>query len=317
MVRWVICFMLAGVVSTSVGLAADVTPQVYVGTSFADVNDATRDDPKGVLVSQDQADAFYVPESLFEFGTVYYWRVDEVNAAPDNTIHKGEVWSFTAEPYGYPIPNVTATASSAGRADTPAQNTVNGSGLNADDQHSVEAKDMWISGTAKPHWIQFQFEEVHKIHELWVWNSNQVVEAFVGFGVKDVTIEYSVDGQIWATLDGPHEFARGTAEATYAANTVVDFGGARAKFVKLTINSNWGGVAQQTSLSEVRFFHVPVKAREPAPADGATGVAIDAPLTWRPGREATSHQVFFGTDICLVLCPDSFEDSGQALRCRS
>lgn len=53
MVRWVICFMLAGVVSTSVGLAADVTPQVYVGTSFADVNDATRDDPKGVLVSQD------------------------------------------------------------------------------------------------------------------------------------------------------------------------------------------------------------------------------------------------------------------------
>jgi hypothetical protein len=45
--------MLAGVVSTSVGLAADVTPQVYVGTSFADVNDATRDDPKGVLVSQD------------------------------------------------------------------------------------------------------------------------------------------------------------------------------------------------------------------------------------------------------------------------
>jgi len=276
------------------------THDVYLGTSFADVNDASRANPKGVLVSQGQTAAAYDVVNLLEFGTVYYWRVDEVNAAPDNTIFKGPVWSFTAEPFSYPIKNVVATASSQSRADTPAQNTVNGSGLNADDQHSIDLAQMWMSSNAKPHWIQFEFDKVYKLDELWVWNANQIVEAFVGFGAKDVTIEYSADGQTWATLEGPHEFARATAEATYTANTLVDFGGVEAKFVRLTINSNWGGVAQQVSLSEVRFFYVPVQAREPVPADGATDVLLTASLDWRPGREATSHKVFFGTDEAAV-----------------
>ncbi|HSV99624.1 MAG TPA: hypothetical protein VLI39_05590 [Sedimentisphaerales bacterium] len=68
-----------------------------------------------------------------------------------------------------------------------------------------------------------------------------------------------------------------------------------AKFVRLTINSNWGSAAP-TSLSEVRFFYVPVQAREPQPAVGASGVALDAELNWRPGREAQSHKVYFGVD---------------------
>jgi len=276
------------------------THDVYVGTSFADVNDASRADPKGVLMAQDLTDVGYVGAGLFEYGTVYYWRVDEVNAAPDSTIYKGEVWSFTSEPYSYPITNITATASGSGRADTVPQNTVNGSGLDAADQHSVEAKHMWISSTGKTHWIQYEFDQVYKVDKLWVWNSNQVVEAFVGFGAKDVTIEYSADGQTWSTLAGVPQFGRGTGEATYTYNTVVEFGGVLAKFVKLTITSNWGGVAQQASLSEVRFFYVPVKARGPQPADGAANVALDSPLTWRPGREAVSHQVFFGTDSAAV-----------------
>ena len=32
------------------------------------------------------------------------------------------------------------------------------------------------------------------------------------------------------------------------------------------------------------------------PAAGQTGVAVDTVLSWRPGREAASHQVYFGTD---------------------
>ena len=50
----------------------------------------------------------------------------------------------------------------------------------------------------------------------------------------------------------------------------------------------------------MRFFYVPVQAREPQPATAATGVALDATLTWRPGREAASHKVFFGTDQAAV-----------------
>ena len=53
---------------------------------------------------------------------------------------------------------------------------------------------------------------------------------------------------------------------TYTADTTVDFAGAAAKYVKLTIGGNWGGLAQQAGLSEVRFYQIPAFARYPSPA---------------------------------------------------
>ena len=38
------------------------------------------------------------------------------------------------------------------------ENTVNGSGLNAADQHSIELKQMWLSTGAQPNWIQYEFD---------------------------------------------------------------------------------------------------------------------------------------------------------------
>ena len=65
---------------------------------------------------------------------------------------------------------------------------------------------------------------------------------------------------------------------------------------KLTIATNWAAMATQTGLSEVRFLYVPAQARAPQPAAGATGLALNITLNWRPGREATSHTVYLGTD---------------------
>ena len=272
---------------------------VYLGTSFADVNDASRTNPGSVLVSQGQADAQYDPDGLLDYGQTYFWRIDEVNAAPDNTIFKGSVWSFTVEPFSYPVQPIAATASSSG-ANMGPEKTINGVGLNPNDGHSTEATHMWTSGNTQPHWIQYEFDQAYKFDKLLVWNSNQVIETFLGFGAKNVTIEYSLDGQTWTTLEGVPEFARAPGAADYKANTTVDFGGVTAKFVKLTINSNWGGIAQQAGLSEVRFYSIPVQARQPQPADGASNVALTASLNWRPGREATSHKVYFSNDQAAV-----------------
>jgi hypothetical protein len=271
------------------------THDVYFGTVFEDVNNASRGNPMDVLVSQGQTNTTYAPPAVLEYGQTYFWRIDEVNAAPDFTIFKGDVWSFTVEPFAYPITGVTATASSA-QTGMAAQNAINGSGLNADDQHSTESTDMWTTTGAKPAWIQFEFAKVQKLHEMWVWNSNQLIESFLGLGAKDVTVEYSTDGTTWATLEGVPEFAKGTAAATYTANTTVSFGGVLAKYVKVTINANWGGMVPQTGLAEVRFFYVPVQAFQPKPADGAVDVSVETDLAWRPGREATSHVVYIGTD---------------------
>jgi hypothetical protein len=279
------------------------THDVYLGTTFADVDGAAAADPRGVLVSQGQTDAEYDSDVLFEYGQTYYWRVDEVNAAPDYTLFKGDVWSFTVEPYAYPITSLTATASSSQPGMGP-ENTINRSGLNANDQHSTDPATMWTAAGAMPAWIQYEFDQVYKVHELLVWNSNQPIETFLGMGAKTVTIEYSTDGVTWATLEGVPEFARATATATYAANTTVAFNGVMARFVKLTITANWGGMAPQSGLSEVRFSYVPLQAFEPEPAAGAANIAVATELDWRPGREATSHKVYLGTDSAAVAAGD-------------
>ena len=289
------------------------THDVYFGTVFDDVNEASRSDSKGVLVSQDQADALYQPADALEYGKTYYWRVDEVNAAPDSTIFKGLTWSFTVEPYAYPIKSVTAKASST-QPGLNVQNIVNGAGLNDLDQHSTEATQMWTSTNAKPHWVQFEFAKTYKLHEMWVWNSNQLVESMIGMGARSVRIEYSVDGQTWTPLDDVPEFGRADGTPTYTANTTVDFGGAMAKFVKLSIDSNWGGMVAQAGLSEVRFFHVPLQAYSPEPADGVADVSVDGDLSWRPGRDATSHVVYIGADSAAVA---GGAVSGQSVSDRS
>ena len=52
----------------------------------------------------------------------------------------------------------------------------------------------------------------------------------------------------------------------------------------------------QYGLSEVRFFSIPVQAREPQPVDGTITDNADVVLTWRAGREAVSHELYLGTD---------------------
>ena len=222
---------------------------VYLSKSFSDVND-------GVGGVQ-QSDSRYAPGRL-DFGATYYWRVDEVSATPGSPTPKGEVWSFTVEPYAYPVQHVTATASSA-QAGMGPENTVNGSGLGADDRHSTQPEQMWLSGGAPPHWIQYEFDKVYALHEMWVWNSNSAFEPSNGLGAKTVAIEYSTDGTKWTPLSSVPEFARAPGQPAYLHNTTVSFGGVSAQYVKLTIEKNWGS-ASQTSLSEVRFFYIPEKS---------------------------------------------------------
>jgi hypothetical protein len=225
---------------------------VYFGTSFEAVNNADRTDPCGVLVNQGQTAATYDPEGFLEFTKTYYWRVDFVSAEPNSIVYKGPVLQFTTEAAIYPIRSLVAAASSSTPGAGP-EKTIDGSGLDANDLHSTELKDMWWSKSEALHWIQYEFDRVYKLHEMWVWNHNMPVEPSIGFGAKTVQIEYSADGTTWTTLDGVPEFARAPGQSGYAASTTVSFGGASAKFVKLTITKNWG-TTQQTGLSEVRFY---------------------------------------------------------------
>ncbi len=268
-------------------VASAVTRDVYLGTDFDDVNDGV------ALVSPGQ-DANSYDAGRLEFGQTYYWRVDEVNGAPDFTVHTGPVWSFTTEPRYYQVKDVVATASipTAATSGGP-EATVDASGL-IDGMHDITEDTMWSGPGAEgePVWLQYDFDRVYKVCEIRLWNYNGLYEPYLGFGLKDVTIEYATESDEWIAL-GDFQLDPGPGLTTYAGQTI-DANGIVARAIRININSSQKG-GSTYGLSEIQFFQKPVSAREPEPADAATEVSCTASLSWRSGREAASHQVHLGT----------------------
>ncbi len=67
---------------------------VYLGSDFNDVNQASRDNKLDVLVNQDLNDTTYELPDILEYDTNYYWRIDEVNDSNPESPWKGNIWSF-------------------------------------------------------------------------------------------------------------------------------------------------------------------------------------------------------------------------------
>ena len=126
------------------------------------------------------------------------------------------------------------------------EKTIDGSGLNAADEHST-SRDGHVAqrqGRAQPTWIQYAFDKAYKLDKMLVWNSNQVMESILGFGAKNVTVEYSTDGATWTAL-GEFEFAQAPGLAPTRPIRPSISAARSAKHVKLTIKSNWGGLLPQ------------------------------------------------------------------------
>ncbi len=276
------------------------THDVYLGTDLAAVTDAGRSNPLGVLASQDQVGTSFDSPDLLEYGQTYYWRVDEVNSPPGEFIYGGDVWSFTVEPALYPITNIVATSPLPnGEGSGDPQVTVDGTGL-TNGQHSVQDAAMWLGDASGggPAWIQFDFDRLYKVYQMQVWNFNGLYEGFLGFGCKDVTIEYATEPDVWISL-GDFQLEKATSKTAYTGQSI-DVGGLAMRAVRVNIASNFSGRTSY-GLSEVQFLHKPVFAREPEPAHGTVEVDRAAVLSWRSGREAASHQVQFGTDEAAVV----------------
>ena len=273
---------------------------VYLGTVLDDVNNA--DAGSSLLVGPAQDANSYNPGRL-EFDQTYYWRIDEVNAPPDLTVYKGDTWSFTVESYAIPLEgeNITATASSHAENQEP-EKTIDGSGLDENDLHSVNTDDMWLTsaGDPGPAWIQYEFDKPYKLHEMLVWNYNGD-SILSGLGSKDVTIEYSTDGTNLIQLDDTFEFAQAPGMNGYASDITVNFDGILVKLVKINIINNRFPGFSMYGLSEVRFMVIPVFARKPNPESETTDFDVASSLTWRAGREAAEHKVYISTDRQAVI----------------
>ncbi len=289
-----------------------VTHDVYFGTDYDDVNDASRDNPGEVLVSQGQTETTFIPDE-YELDGVYYWRVDEVNENP-STIYKGNVWTFSAEPTAFDIDanNVTVTASSIGGGNP--NMTTNGAGL-SEDLHSTDSSTMWLSAdsNAGEAWIEFTFDQAYTLHEMYVWNYNAENENVLGYGIKEALIEVSADGNEWTTVEASAILNQAAGRSKAAVNSIVEMGDLTVSAVRITALSNWSIFGLRTyGLSEVRFTYVPTSVRLPNPEDGTTDVAVDQVLSWRPGRYASQHEVYMGSDINCMDLIDTVNDAEYA-----
>lgn len=274
---------------------------LYFGTDSDQVSDGADE----VLVAE-LSEPVYTPEQVLDFGTTYYWRVDEVNAPGDDTVYPGNVWSFTVEPEAYDLEVNSVTASSFESEDKEPANVIDGSGL-SDDVHGSDADTMWVSSDSdvEPQ-IQFVFDRPYGLAEMKVWNYNGDYESALGYGMKEVVVETSLDGQVWSTVEDVNVFAQGTGLDDYALNNTFDLGGIKAQYVRFTMISNYSTLGMtKTGLSEVQFTGIPLYSRVPSLSDGAEDVDLEQDLAWRAGRDAIEHQVYFGTDANAVADRDS------------
>ncbi|MCF7973992.1 MAG: discoidin domain-containing protein [Phycisphaerae bacterium] len=278
---------------------------VYFGTSFSDVADATVDDARGVLLGT-ALDVNSVSLGRLALDRTYYWRVDEVDAQNPQSPFKGSVWSFTTEPVAFDLMSEHITVTSSGSTDAIqiAENTLNGSGLDTDGGHGVEAQTMWLS-SEDPNgaWIEYVFDMTYRMYDMKVWNHNTLNESSFGFGMKDVEISYSADGTTWTPVDGVTELPRATGQPGTPASAVVDLTGVVAGRIRIQALSNWGGLINKFGLSEVRFMVIPTAARLPQPESGSVDLdpAAGIHMRWRAGRDAAQHVLYLGQDEQAVM----------------
>ncbi len=283
---------------------------VFFG-SDPNVGNATIEDLMGATVYEG-LDVNSIDLTRLNFGTTYYWRVDEVNNSTLKEVYRGKLWSFTTEPEGVKL---AATNVAGVEFNSPIEvysyqdpnSTYNGKGLDdVNGTHSNENTEtnstMWVGMGDAPGdvWLKYELDQVYKLYQLQIWNYNEP-EPSLPFGAKDVNILYSIDNVTWKALDEIQVFPMGTGESTYKADIFVNMNGAIAKYVKLSFLSSHTEGMYTGGISEIRFFVIPTRVTVPSPANNATNVDVGSILSWKAGRGVAVHKIYIDSDKNAVI----------------
>ena len=115
------------------------------------------------------------------------------------------------------------------------------------DRHNTNWFDGWVSCETYPnpnadrglsHWIMYDFDKPYKFSQMHIWNTND--PDHLGAGLKDVSIDYSMDGRNW-TQAGEFTFEQAMGISTYEGSIGPDLEGIQAQFILITALDNWGG----------------------------------------------------------------------------
>ncbi|MEA3225225.1 MAG: hypothetical protein U9Q07_04680, partial [Planctomycetota bacterium] len=265
---------------------------VYFGDNFDDVSNATVGAPATTTT--------FAPGAL-DMDKTYYWRVDEFN--PPVTV-RGDVWSFTT------------TLPGLGTAVMERWENLNGDGIDVLRDSAKFPNNPDVTETVdKFEWNGADLDDYGARIEAWVY-----VPA-----TGDYTFWLNSDnqGELWlSTDDDPSNVVLIAQESNYSGlnawNTgeqqsapIPLIGGEKYYVVALWKEGGGGdhcqvawqgpGIPTLTIIpgSNLSPFE-PVSAFGAKPANFAIGVSQTPVLQWKPGLEAASHEVYFGTDADAV-----------------
>ena len=203
-----------------------------------------------------------------------------------------EVLGNTGPSLFLPASHITPIASSS-HPDRPPARAADDSGMTAQ-LHDNDPCNMWLSGTLTAsqgnrnpgtavgaHWIRFDFDRLHNLREMGLWNYNEINHPL--FGAKDITIESSPtggwDSAEWNTiLVGQLPAPNDGGLSSEPRHLTVYFDDAPTQHVVLTAagvtysDRNWSidspPELEETGLSEARFYVLAL-----GPADCAQAIA--------------------------------------------
>ena len=261
---------------------------VYFGDALDTVANATGGAPQGTTT--------FTPGPL-QLEKTYYWRVDEFDAL---TTHTGDVWSFTT------------TLPGLGKAVAERWENIPTTDLNAlkTDPRFPDSPDATEDVTEFA-WDGPDLSDYGGRIEAWLYVP----------GTGDYTFWLNSDdqGELWlSTDDDPGNAKLIARESSYSSLNawaggeeksapVPLVGGQRYYIMALWKESGGGdhcqvawqgpGVAERTVIAGgfLSPFE-PLSAYGAKPSNGATGVTQLPVLAWKPGLQAASHEVYFGTD---------------------
>jgi hypothetical protein len=271
---------------------------------------------------QNQAGTSYSPPTL-SGNTIYYWRIDEKNAQGTTN---GPVWSFTSVPPfvnfsnstfastadGWNIvvwhtgPNLDGTMAFDGTTGNPAGSMLSGAsgGTNNTDSCTREGGEInkvistvGYTGIVVDYDVRFSTDQsgITCIGGCTPLENDCADKLAVYYSTAGGSGPWVLLEQVYANsvtqgvFNTRHLDLSSITAANQNANFALRF---RFQFNTAPVDS---GYLDNIKLSGFASGSPPAPATNPNPANAATGVDINADLSWTAGSGATSHDVRFGT----------------------
>ncbi len=208
--------------------------------------------------------------------TTYYWSVDEENS---HGIRKGQVWSFTTDSYCTATGIVTETDNYISRF--AFESIVNSSSFDSYILYSEVVAEV-VTGSDYTADISLGRNETGSVVSLWCdWNSNYLFEE------DELTVidNFNAESQKSVLITVPMTATPGLTRLRIRLlpNGVYD------------PCNNYAGETEDYLVQIARELAPPDQASIPNPLNNAEFVSTKPLLEWKPGNNASEHEVYFGT----------------------